>query len=195
MRKNQIFPEMTSVNHKKNKWAFPLVITALISVFLITTVYFNLGLVSSLHSVLLIFPSSNGPAPAYDRTRVYYTPSGLNEVPRFAYLIGGAKGQLDMMWRVLQAFYHPLNQYILHLDLEAPAEERDELISRVEKHPLFSKVGNVKVMTKSDMITYDGPTMVSNTLHACAILLRDNKEWDWFINLSAADYPLVTQDG
>jgi hypothetical protein len=36
--------------------------------------------------------------------------------------------------------------------------------------------------------------MVANTLHACAILLKQSKEWDWFINLSASDYPLVTQD-
>ena len=37
--------------------------------------------------------------------------------------------------------------------------------------------------------------MVTNTLHAAAILLKDGGDWDWFINLSASDYPLVTQDG
>lgn len=37
--------------------------------------------------------------------------------------------------------------------------------------------------------------MVANTLHAAAILLREGGDWDWFINLSASDYPLVTQDG
>ncbi|GMY20238.1 beta-glucuronosyltransferase GlcAT14A [Fagus crenata] len=35
--------------------------------------------------------------------------------------------------------------------------------------------------------------MLASTLHAMAILLRTCK-WDWFINLSASDYPLVTQD-
>ncbi|KAF2306863.1 hypothetical protein GH714_022153 [Hevea brasiliensis] len=35
--------------------------------------------------------------------------------------------------------------------------------------------------------------MLATTLHAMAILLRTCK-WDWFINLSASDYPLVTQD-
>ncbi|KAM0012180.1 putative glycosyl transferase, family 14, beta-glucuronosyltransferase GlcAT14A/B/C [Helianthus debilis subsp. tardiflorus] len=35
--------------------------------------------------------------------------------------------------------------------------------------------------------------MVANTLHAAA-MLRDGGDWDWFINLSASDYPLVTQD-
>ncbi|CAL5323387.1 unnamed protein product [Camellia sinensis] len=36
--------------------------------------------------------------------------------------------------------------------------------------------------------------MVSNTLHAAAILLKEGGERDWFINLSASDYPLVIQD-
>ncbi|KAG1358683.1 putative Beta-glucuronosyltransferase GlcAT14A [Cocos nucifera] len=35
--------------------------------------------------------------------------------------------------------------------------------------------------------------MLSTTLHAMAILLRSCR-WDWFINLSASDYPLITQD-
>ncbi|KAL0431683.1 UNVERIFIED_CONTAM: Beta-glucuronosyltransferase GlcAT14B [Sesamum radiatum] len=37
--------------------------------------------------------------------------------------------------------------------------------------------------------------MVANSLHAAAILLKEGGHWDWFINLSASDYPLVTQDG
>ncbi|KAJ0581655.1 putative glycosyl transferase, family 14, beta-glucuronosyltransferase GlcAT14A/B/C [Helianthus annuus] len=36
--------------------------------------------------------------------------------------------------------------------------------------------------------------MVANTLHAAAILLKEGGDWDWFINLSASDYPIVTQD-
>jgi hypothetical protein len=34
----------------------------------------------------------------------------------------------------------------------------------------------------------------ATTLHAMAMLLK-TCHWDWFINLSASDYPLVTQDG
>ncbi|XAR51785.1 hypothetical protein NMG60_11006519 [Bertholletia excelsa] len=50
------------------------------------------------------------------------------------------------------------------------------------------------MITKANLVTYRGPTMVTNTLHAAAILLKQGGEWDWFINLSASDYPLVTQD-
>ena len=42
--------------------------------------------------------------------------------------------------------------------------------------------------------------MVTTTLHAAAAFLWGEghgrgADWDWFINLSASDYPLVTQDG
>jgi len=36
--------------------------------------------------------------------------------------------------------------------------------------------------------------MLTTTLHAVALLLRLRRRWDWFVNLSASDYPLVTQD-
>lgn len=73
-------------------------------------------------------------------------------------------------------------------------EERLELFDFVKNEELFGRVGNVRVVVRSNLVTYRGPTMVSNTLHAAAILLKEGGEWDWFINLSASDYPLVTQD-
>ncbi|KAK6134601.1 hypothetical protein DH2020_031660 [Rehmannia glutinosa] len=121
-------------------------------------------------------------------------PPARPPLPKFAYLISGSRGDLEKLWRTLHAIYHPWNYYVVHLDLESPTEERLELTSRVEKHPLFAKVGNVYMNEKANMVTYRGPTMVANTLHACAILLKRHKDWDWFINLSASDYPLVTQD-
>ncbi|KAJ0614369.1 putative glycosyl transferase, family 14 [Helianthus annuus] len=47
------------------------------------------------------------------------------------------------------------------------------------------------MITKANLVTYHGPTMVANKLHAAAMLLRDGGDWDWFINLSAFDYPLL----
>ncbi|XP_010527488.1 PREDICTED: beta-glucuronosyltransferase GlcAT14A [Tarenaya hassleriana] len=35
---------------------------------------------------------------------------------------------------------------------------------------------------------------MASTLHGASILLRLSSNWDWFINLRADDYPLVTQD-
>ncbi|PON80574.1 Glycosyl transferase [Parasponia andersonii] len=115
-------------------------------------------------------------------------------LPRFAYLISGTKGDSHRMMRTLQAVYHPRNQYILHLDLEAPPRERLELAASVKADPTFREVDNVRVMAQSNLVTYKGPTMIACTLQAISILLKESSEWDWFINLSASDYPLVTQD-
>lgn len=192
---------MGSVNMEK-KWVFPLIVSSLICLFLLATT-FNMGLVSSLHtinSIFSIFPSrisANQTDPVFVEKKVEQSPPPPPPGPgilRFAYLVSGSRGDLDKLWRTLQALYHPLNHYVVHLDLESPSEERLELASRIEKDPVFTQVGNVYMITKANMVTYRGPTMVANTLHACAILLKRSKDWDWFINLSASDYPLVTQD-
>ncbi|XP_073009521.1 beta-glucuronosyltransferase GlcAT14B isoform X1 [Typha latifolia] len=116
------------------------------------------------------------------------------EAPRIAYLITGTKGDSQRMRRTLQAIYHPRNQYILHLDLEAPPRERIDLAMYIKSDPMFSEVDNVRLIAKANLVTYKGPTMIACTLHAIAILLKENLKWDWFINLSASDYPLMTQD-
>lgn len=100
-----------------------------------------------------------------------------------------------MIKRTLLALYHPHNVYIVHIDREAPETEKLDLQNFVKNHEIFIKFGNVKMINKANLVTYRGPTMVANTLHAAAILLREGGDWDWFINLSASDYPLVTQDG
>ncbi|KAK6134566.1 hypothetical protein DH2020_031686 [Rehmannia glutinosa] len=186
----------------EKKWVFPLVLSSLVCVFLLAT-SLNMGLVSSVNTINSIFSLFHSRAMT-NQTKPLFVEEKVNQVPppparpplpKFAYLISGSRGDLEKLWRTLHAIYHPWNYYVVHLDLESPAEERLELTSRVEKHPLFAKVGNVYMNEKANMVTYRGPTMVANTLHACAILLKRHKDWDWFINLSASDYPLVTQDG
>ncbi|KAI3457454.1 hypothetical protein Pfo_014117 [Paulownia fortunei] len=172
----------------EKKWLFPLVISSLVCVFLLAT-SFNMGLVSSvntINSIFYIFHSramTNQTSSQFAEAKVNQAPPppARPPVPKFAYLISGSRGDLEKLWRTLHALYHPGTIIF-------------ELASWVEKHPLFAKVGNVYMNEKANMITYRGPTMVANTLHACAILLKRHKDWDWFINLSASDYPLVTQD-
>ncbi|CAA7013805.1 unnamed protein product [Microthlaspi erraticum] len=186
---------MGYVNLEKKKWVFSFAITSLVCIYLIAT-SFNMGLMSSLR------PLDNETFSRFltndsDSKVSSQQPNEEEEedkLPRFAYLVSGSKGDLESLWRTLRALYHPRNQYIVHLDLESPVEERLELASRIDNDSMYSKVGNVYMITKANLVTYTGPTMVSNTLHACAILLKRSPDWDWFINLSASDYPLVTQD-
>lgn len=116
-------------------------------------------------------------------------------LPRLAYMLTGTKGEEAQLKRLLQAVYHPRNFYLLHLDLEASDEERLELAKYVKFESVFAAFGNVMVVGKSDLVTYKGPTMVASTLHGIALLLKRIPHWDWFLNLSASDYPLISQDG
>lgn len=176
----------------ERRWVFPLVASFIVCVFLLTSFY--MGLITSLYSVNSVL-SANPDQTAALLVQPNVASLSEDDLPRLAYLVSGSKGDLERLWRTLQALYHPRNQYVIHLDLESPVGERAELARRVEEEPVFAAVGNVEMITKANMVTYTGPTMIANTLHACAILLKRKKKWDWFINLSAADYPLVTQDG
>ncbi|CAI9088669.1 OLC1v1023069C1 [Oldenlandia corymbosa var. corymbosa] len=194
--------EMESSLNVERKRVIPLVITSLICLVL-CAISFNLGVIlslTSINSMYWISPVVNHTSQFYVESKIpklqpqIPAPPAPASLPRFAYFISGTRGDLEKLWRTLQSLYHPWNYYVVHLELGSTLEERLELASRIDKDPIFNKVQNVLMITKANMVTYRGPTMVSNTLHACAILLKTYKHWDWFINLSASDYPLVTQD-
>ncbi|KAL6005196.1 hypothetical protein ACLOJK_005758 [Asimina triloba] len=109
----------------------------------------------------------------------------------FAYLISASRGDIPRLKRTLKALYHPSNCYLLHLDLEADPAERLQLSEFVAGEPTFAQFGNVWIVGGANLVTYRGPTMLANTLHAMSMLLRTPCNWDWFINLSASDYPLI----
>ncbi|KAL3532341.1 hypothetical protein ACH5RR_005862 [Cinchona calisaya] len=173
---------------KKKKWVLPLIFSLSISCCLVIFSFFTANPFeqrSNMKDKVPIFVES--------KLHVAETQS-FYRIPRLAYLISGSSGDGESLKRTLKALYHPLNQYVVHLDLESSAEERLELVNFVKNEALFVEVGNVRVIVRSNLVTYRGPTMVTNTLHAAAILLKEGGDWDWFINLSASDYPLLTQD-
>ncbi|XP_071722906.1 beta-glucuronosyltransferase GlcAT14A [Rutidosis leptorrhynchoides] len=114
--------------------------------------------------------------------------------PSIAYLISGSKGDSGRILRLLHAAYHPKNYYLLHLDLAAPQSDRDSLAVTVQSVPIFKAAQNVYVIGKADFAYPKGSSTISANLHGASILLRLHAKWDWFINLNAADYPLITQD-
>ncbi|MFS8004752.1 putative glycosyl transferase, family 14 [Helianthus anomalus] len=114
--------------------------------------------------------------------------------PSIAYFISGSSNDSGRIIRLLFSIYHPRNQYLLHLDSSAPQKERDFLALTVQSVKVMWSAQNVNVIGKSDLVSPKGSSSVSSTLHGAAILLKLCSDWDWFINLSAADYPLVTQD-
>ncbi|GMH19410.1 hypothetical protein Nepgr_021251 [Nepenthes gracilis] len=177
----------------ERKWIFPLAIGSIVSLFLL----FLITLTTSPTSPHLLFLSLYHSAASivFVESKLHPLPiSSSHSPPRFGYLISGSAGDGMMLQRTLLALYHPQNQYVVHLDLESSPDERLDLHNFVKDHAIFNRFGNVRMITKANLVTYRGPTMVANTLHAAAILLKEGGDWDWFINLSASDYPLVTQD-
>lgn len=61
--------------------------------------------------------------------------------------------------------------------------------------PVSVAFGNVDVVGRPSAGTPMGSSGLAGTLGAAAAMLRLDHEWDWFVTLSAADYPLLTQDG
>ncbi|KAL3525974.1 hypothetical protein ACH5RR_014346 [Cinchona calisaya] len=186
----------------QRKWIFPLAIGSIFSLFLL----FLTTLTSSDGTPLLPLhryyyytttttTTTSSAASIFVESKLRPVPiSSPPPPPRFAYLISGSAGDGNMLKRTLQALYHPNNQYVVHLDAESSPEERLDLQNFVGGHQIFEKFKNVRMITRANLVTYRGPTMVANTLHAASILLKEGGDWDWFINLSASDYPLVTQD-
>lgn len=120
---------------------------------------------------------------------------GAHYPPAFAYYISGGHGDKDRIFRLLLAIYHPRNRYLLHLGLDAKDDERKQLAAAVRSVPAIQAFGNVDVVGKADWVTYLGSTNIAITLRAAAVMLKLDGGWNWFITLSARDYPLITQDG
>uniref|UniRef100_A0ACD5VS43 Uncharacterized protein n=1 Tax=Avena sativa TaxID=4498 RepID=A0ACD5VS43_AVESA len=143
---------------------------------------------------LLLTSGRYGPSSSAKADWPFLSASAKDYPVSLAYLISASTGGAEAAARLLAALYHPANSYLLHLDREAPAEEHRRLAELVSGQPVYGRVGNVWIVGKPNLVTYRGPTMLTTTLHAMAMLLRLGRRWDWFVNLSASDYPLVTQD-
>lgn len=65
----------------------------------------------------------------------------------------------------------------------------------MESVPIFKAAQNVDVIGRADFVYLKGSSAISSTLHGASLLLHLSPNWDWFIRLTADDYPLVTQDG
>ncbi|XP_050213822.1 beta-glucuronosyltransferase GlcAT14C [Mercurialis annua] len=180
MKRNHTSSYYTSVDRKK--WLTPVLIIAVLSL-IILVLTINHSRSNRNSSLKLESESTN-----FNDQKLGFP------LPKFAYLISGTKGDVPRVKRLIQAVYHPRNYYVVHLDLEASDDERLEIAKYVKFESVIREFGNVFVIGEADLITLKGPTAIASTLHAIAILLKKAYDWDWFLNLSASDYPLMPQD-
>ncbi|KAJ4709786.1 Beta-glucuronosyltransferase [Melia azedarach] len=158
----------------EKRWLFTLFSAALLSLLLLLLYSFSTF-------------SSSRPFPSVIHHGAHYPPA-------FAYYISGGRGDKDRIFRLLLAVYHPRNRYLLHLAADASDEERLRLAAAVKSVSAIRAFANVDIVGKPDRITYMGSSNIAAVLRAAAILLKLDKGWNWFISLSAMDYPIVTQD-
>lgn len=106
-----------------------------------------------------------------------------------AYFIQIAENTIDHLPRLLSKLYHERNVYAIHFDLKIPQKAIRAAEADIRSNPLYAS--NVHVMP-SELITYRGVSMLLNTINAMRLLIDKDNNWDYFINLSGADYPLIT---
>ncbi|XP_009606894.3 beta-glucuronosyltransferase GlcAT14A, partial [Nicotiana tomentosiformis] len=141
------------------------------------------------------------PTPTLPFSLFHHNPTNPNDQnallptpPSIAYLISGSTKDSSRILRLLFSIYHPRNQYLIHLDKKTSKSELNNLALTVQSVPVFKAAQNINVIGKADFRYKIGSCSLAAKLHGASILLKLSKSWDWFINLSAADYPLVTQD-
>ncbi|RVX13569.1 Beta-glucuronosyltransferase GlcAT14C [Vitis vinifera] len=88
--------------------------------------------------------------------------------PKLAYFISGTHGDSPRLLRLLGPSTTPTT--------------------------IFAAAENVNVVGSADAVNLDGSTPIASLLRGAAILLRYCSDWDWFVNLEASDYPLISQD-
>jgi len=115
--------------------------------------------------------------------------SKAREEANIAYFIQASDSSIPMISRLMDRLHHPKNLYAIHCDKKIPAYRVVKLMADIKEDPRYS---NVYFMER-ESVTYRGVTMILNNIAAINMLL-DKGDWDYFINISASDYPLVAPD-
>jgi hypothetical protein len=88
--------------------------------------------------------------------------------------------------RLFKAIYDPSNTYLVHIDKKAGAPLQAEIKSFLSTYPNAS-------LLKSEKALWGGYSLVDAELRGIKELLKMNRTWKFFINLSAQDFPLKSQ--
>lgn len=108
-----------------------------------------------------------------------------------AYFIQISQETVAHLPRLINRIYHSNHTFLIHFDkkVDIPLTQRVQK-NLYKRNPEYRD--NVFYMTP-ELITYRGVSMLLNTINAMRQLLKLNAKWHYFINLSGADYPLVSQ--
>lgn len=108
---------------------------------------------------------------------------------RIAYFIQIGADSIPLLPRLFARLHHPDNVYVVHVDSKVPENDQVLVEDLIRQNDAYRQ--NMHMMP-SEMLTYKGISMVLNTIGAMTLAHNVDKKWDYFINLSGADYPLLS---
>lgn len=92
--------------------------------------------------------------------------------------------------RLLARTWESCNHYAIHIDAKVAKSDVAALRQGIMRDNA-EYANNVHFMPQ-ELITYRGVSMLLNTINGMELLLERGAKWDFFINLSGSDYPLVS---
>ena len=100
---------------------------------------------------------------------------------------------LPLLPRLLWALDHPRSLLLVHFDAKMDDDEVADSIATIRA--MTGRTAQLQFMER-ELVTYRGVSMVLNTLSAIHAALQSGRiPWTHFLNISAADYPLVSPEG
>lgn len=111
-----------------------------------------------------------------------------NHQANLAFFIQVSESNLPLVPRLIDRLWHEKNIIVLHIDAKVSEGLFNEFYKRYDG---LEKYSNVHFLPR-ESITYMGVSMIVNTLNAIEYLLSHDQSWDYFINISGADYPCIS---
>eukprot|EP01026_Neomeris_dumetosa_P013938 TRINITY_DN1495_c1_g2_i9.p1 TRINITY_DN1495_c1_g2~~TRINITY_DN1495_c1_g2_i9.p1 ORF type:complete len:283 (+),score=8.64 TRINITY_DN1495_c1_g2_i9:44-892(+) len=111
-------------------------------------------------------------------------------VPKIAYFIQVAQEQMENANYLVDRILDPFNYYALHINKGMANEELEwGLWLLQQQNQTYSNI----FLLERYYSTYEGVTAVDVEVMGMAFMLEKFRDWDYFINLEAGDYPLLPQ--
>lgn len=150
-----------------------------------TVLVFSISVVSLMLSSVRIgqFSWTTNSLPKFNRIRPQQREADI------AFFLQISNATVHHLPRLIDRLYHQRNVYVIHFDSKIEPHHVELVMAQVQEQQSHH-ISNIHVM-QSELVTYRGISMVLNTLSAMSFLLQLKQEWDFFINLSGADYPLL----
>lgn len=96
---------------------------------------------------------------------------------------------IPLLERLFARLWHPRNTYIVHVDWKVKEEDYGFVRSLVDNNEGYKTNFH---FVEREAVTYKGISMVLNTIAAMTVAVNVSSDWKYFVNLSGADYPLVS---